>query len=280
MRSDDMKVAAVILTKNEADVVGRCLASVRWCDERIVIDSGSSDRTAEVCQSAGARVVVHQQQGAFNIAEQRNWALENAGIVSEWVLFVDADEVIPAALRDAIRETLDVAHLRVDAFELTPRYLFWGRWLRRTQGFPNWHARLVHRGAAKFAGGVWEHFAPGARVGRITEPYDHYANAKGFSDWLSRHDRYSTWDAATIVACLESGRTDALQTERKRTLRRFAAKYYMFRPFVRFIYTYVWRMGFLEGSAGLVYCCQYFIYETMVVIKVLELKRRRAKLPL
>jgi len=162
-----------------------------------------------------------------------------------------------------------------NAYELTPKYLFWGKWLKRTQGFPNWHARLVQRGAAGFAGGVWEHFDDKAVIGRIWEPYNHYANSKGFSDWLARHDRYSTWDAEKIVAFLESGDATALATHKKQRLRVWAARLYPLRPVARFINLYVLRFGFLEGAPAFVFSWLYFFYEGMTVVKVMELKRLR-----
>ena len=84
----------------------------------------------------------HRQDGPFNIAEQRNWAIASCSIESEWILFLDADEELTARTVDAIEKACARAD-DYDAFELTPKYLFWGRWLKRTQGYPNWHARLV-----------------------------------------------------------------------------------------------------------------------------------------
>jgi glycosyltransferase involved in cell wall biosynthesis len=272
-------VACVVLTKNEAVNLERCLASVAWCAEHVVVDSGSTDRTREVAESLGARFQVHVQSGAFNIAEQRNWALTSTGIASDWVLFLDADEEVTPALRIAIEKEL-AAGAKVNAYELTPRYLFWGTWLRYTQGFPNWHARLVRRGVAGFAGGVWEHFDSRASIGRIAEPYNHFANSKGLSDWLARHDRYSTWDAEMIVAFLETNNPKALGTERKVGLRLWAARLYPLRPFARFIQTYFGRLGFLEGMPALVFCLLYFFYELMTVVKVIELKRIKSGKPL
>jgi glycosyltransferase involved in cell wall biosynthesis len=272
-------IACVILTRNEEANLPRCLASVAWCVERVVVDSGSSDRSCEVAAALGARVVVHRPDGVFNIAEQRNWALDSADLTAEWVLFLDADEEATPAMRTAIEQAVANAG-ELNAFELTPRYLFWGRWLKRTQGFPNWHARLVRRGQVGFAGGVWEHFDARARRGFIAEPYNHYANSKGLSDWLARHDRYSSWDAQRIAEYLGSGDAAALGTTRKATMRRWAARWYPLRPFARFAHTYFLRLGFLEGYPAFVFCTLYFFYEWMTVIKVIELKRVRRAEPL
>lgn len=265
---------AIVLTKDEEANLVRCLDSLRWCREIVVIDSGSTDGTQERAGALGAQVLVHIQAGPFNIAEQRNWALAHARLADGWVLFLDADETMPPELAAEITRITTDATLAYTAYELTPRYLFWGRWLRRTQGYPNWHARLLKVGATRFTGGVWEHFAT-AQVGRISIPYDHHANSKGLSDWLARHDRYSSWDAEKIVDFLESGNPGALGTNRKLGLRCWAARLWPLRPVARFVQMYFLRLGFTEGMPAFVFCLLYATYEFMTVVKIVELKRRR-----
>jgi len=268
-------IHAVVLTLNERDNMARCLESLRWCGRVCVVDSGSSDGTQQEAEALGAEVFVHQQKGAFRISEQRNWCLENCGFKEgEWVLFLDADEVIPTDLSLEIKNI--VSEHKYDAYEMTPRYIFMGKWLRRTQGFPNWHPRLVRVGKARFDGGVWEHFAAGMWVGRIGKPYDHYANSKGFADWLKRHDRYSDWDAEKICAYLSSGKVEALGTERKIGLRKLAAKLWPVRPLVRFVHMYLFRGGWTEGWQALIFCLLYSFYELMIVVKIIENRRRKA----
>jgi len=278
MSSSDF--AAVILTRNEAANLDRCLASLRWCGEIVVVDSGSTDGTQVKAAELGARVLEHIQPPPFKFDEQRNWALDHAAIGTPWVLFLDADETVPPELAGELQRICGDAGCSFDAFELTPRYLFWGKWLKRTQGFPNWHARVARLGKARFAGGMWEHFVPGTRVGRIATSYDHFANSKGLSDWLVRHDHYSSWDAEKVVAYLESGETSALGTERKKCLRLWAARMWPLRPWARFVQMYLLRLGFLEGRAALAFCLLYFSYEWMTVMKIVELRRLRRGLPL
>jgi glycosyltransferase involved in cell wall biosynthesis len=273
-------VTAVVLTKNEVSNLERCLSSLRWCEHIVVLDSGSTDGTQLRAQELGARVFTHVQPAPFKIDVQRNWALDHTGITTPWVLFLDADETVPLELAHELMRICGDEACAFDAFELTPRYLFWGCWLRRTQGYPNWHPRLVRLGRARFAGGVWEHFAEGAKVGRVEIPYDHFANSKGLSDWLSRHDRYSSWDAEKIVAYLDSGKDEALGSVRKVGLRRWAARLWPLRPWARFCQTYFLRLGFLEGRAALAFCLLYFCYDWMTVVKIVERRRLREGLPL
>lgn len=277
MNSD---ISAAILTKNEVCNLNRCIESLQWCQEIIVVDSGSTDGTIQLAESLGAKVFTHIPSSPFKISEQRNWALQNCNLKSEWVLFIDADEVIPSNLATEIRRVCSANNQQYNAYELPARYLFWGKWLKLTQGYPNWHSRLLKLGEVTFTGGVWEHLVSGAKVGRINIPYDHYANSKGFGDWLERHDRYSSWDAQKVVEFLETGKASALGTERKLKLRLLAAKLWFMRPIIRFIQMYFLRLGFLEGVTAVIFCLLYAMYEFIIVVKIIELRRKKSGLGL
>lgn len=204
------RITAVVLTLNEEVNIQRCLLSLSWADEVVVVDSNSTDRTVDIARASGARVVRHRQTGTYLNAEQRNWALEHADLTGDWILFVDADEAVPVALAEEIRERCQ-NDVGLDAYQLAPKYLFWGRWMRRCMRYPAWHDRLLRSGQANFTGGVWEHFSAGPRLGRIAEPYLHYGNSKGFEDWLERHSRYSSWDATSVLRYLDTTDPRALE---------------------------------------------------------------------
>lgn len=273
-----------MLCLDEAANLPRCLASLGWCDELLVVDSGSRDGSRELAHSLGARVLEHRSPGRFLITEQRNWALHHGSLSSDWVLFLDADEQVGAACREAIQRAIG-ANDAPDGFELTPRYWFLGRWLRRTQGYPNWHPRLLRRGRLTFEGGVWESFAAGGpqgrpRVGRIAAPYEHFAFSKGIDDWLERHRRYADWEAERITAYRSGEGAAALGTGRWLRLRRLAAQLWPLRPLLRFGQKYVLQGGFLEGWQGLLFALLMAGYDLITVVKVIELRRRARGLPL
>lgn len=277
--SSTTSIAGVVLCLNEIKNLPRCLNSLQWCDEILVVDSGSTDGSQRCAERHNARVMQHRQAGRFLISEQRNWALEHSGIQSSWVLFLDADEVIGPECRRAIQKAISNQR-DADGFELTPRYWFLGRWLKRTQGYPNWHPRLLRRGRLQFEGGVWESFSDGSRVNRIQEPYEHYAFSKGIDDWLERHGRYADWEAEKITAYLAGGGAAALGTRRWLRLRELSALLWPIRPLLRFVQKYVLQRGFLEGWQGLVFALLMTGYDFITVIKVIERRRQQEGLPL
>ena len=273
------KIAGVVLTLNEEQDLARALQSLSWCDELLVLDSGSTDSTQQVAERYQARFIQHRQDPPFLITDQRNWALDHCGLSSDWVLFLDADEEVGSKLAHAIQLTI-LSKSNLDAYELTPRYWFLGRWLKHTQGYPNWHPRLIRRGSTYFEGGVWESFAPDSRVGRISVPYEHYAFSKGFDDWLERHRRYSTWDAEQIIAFLATRQSTTLASLRWRRMRLFLSQFWWLRPPLRFLQKFVLQAGFLEGWQGLLFALMMAGYDMMTAIKVIELLRRQKNLPL
>lgn len=272
-------IAGVVLTLNEEQDLSRALRSLKWCDELLVVDSGSNDRTAEVATQCGAHFVQHVQSPPFLITEQRNWALDKAGLTSDWILFLDADEEVSPALANHLLACIN-SKSALDAYELTPRYWFLGKWLKRTQGYPNWHPRLVRRGAAQFMGGVWESFAPDVKVGRVSHPYEHYAFSKGFDDWLERHRRYSSWEAEQIVDYLTTHSPTSLLTTRSRSIRLVMSRFWFLRPPARFIQKYILQLGIIEGWQAFLFSLMMSFYDLMTVIKVIELLRKKRNLPL
>ena len=272
-------ITGVVLTFNEETDLGRALSSLSWCDDLLVLDSGSTDQTRHVVLQHGARFLTHIQSGPFLVTRQRNWALEHGEIKTQWTLFLDADEEIGPTLRKDIQHTLLNA-IDIDAYELTPRFWFLGKWLKHTQNYPNWHPRLVRTGHIRFEGGVWETFSTLSRVGRINEPYEHYAFSKGLDDWIERHRRYATWEAERTHKYNKTHNLHSFATQRKLYLRAAASYLGLLRVPLRFIQKYFCHLGFLEGREGLLFSLLMATYELYISIKIVELNRREMNLPL
>jgi glycosyltransferase involved in cell wall biosynthesis len=272
-----MCFSTVILTFNEETNLPRCLASLAGCDDIVVVDSGSGDRTQEIARSAGIRVV---ERKFDTFAGQRNFANEHIPFKHSWILHLDADECMTPALFAEIESVC-----REDsksAFLIANKLMFMGRWIRHVTTYPTYQARLVRLGEAAFKiaghGTVLERSARGTGV--LREPYIHHNFSKGLADWLTRHNQYSSAEAARIVQERSSFTQSWSQFRRGETpearrqgLKR-CADFIPLRPFVRFVYLYFLKLGFLDGRAGFDYSVLMAFYDFLIKIKVRELRQR------
>ncbi len=268
-----MPYSTLILTKDERANLTRCLESLVDCDDVVVLDSGSTDGTQHIAESHGARLFFRPFD---NFANQRNWAIDNVPFRHEWVLHLDADECVTPALH---AELLAVTHDdTTSAFLVANKLIFMGRWIRHASMYPYYQARLLRLGESRFQQtGHGQHLAFATRgTGRLREPYLHYNFSKGISDWLERHNRYSTDEARRLAR--ESGddrvrlldaffgpSTEATQQARKRL-----ADSLPLRPVVRFLYCYFWKLGILDGVPGFHYCMLLAIYDYLIRLKLRE----------
>ena len=263
--------SVLILTRDEEANLGRCLASVSDCDDVVVLDSGSRDRTTEIARAAGGRVFTR----AFDdFAGQRNFAQREIRFRHSWVFHLDADEQMTPALSAECRTV--AARTDVDGFYVAPRMLFQGRWIPHCTDFPAWQARFVRAPQFTFVQtGHGQREAPHLRLGRLQENYLHDLSAGGEATWLDKHRRYAAQEAAAHLAGggvrwhhLVSA--DAL---RRRRALKSASLALPGRPVLRFLYQYFLRGGFLDGAPGRRYCQLLARYEQFIAD---ELRRLRA----
>jgi len=220
-------LSAIVITRNEAANIGECLDSLAFCDERIVVDCGSTDGTAEVARDKGALVEFHEWRG---FGAQKNHALALA--TGTWVLSIDADERVTPELAAAIREA--VAMGDADAWEFPRLSSFCRRQMRHSGWYPDYVLRLFRRGQARFDDViVHERVICTGVVKRLRPPLIHHPVAR-LEDALSRMDRYSTASAEAIVA---RGRRVSFMTGIGHGL-------------YSFLRTYFLRAGFLDGAEG------------------------------
>ncbi|MGD0900435.1 MAG: glycosyltransferase family 2 protein [Thermoguttaceae bacterium] len=275
-------VSILLLTLNEELNLPRCLEAITWCDDIVVLDSYSTDRTVAIAKAAGARVF---DRTFDNFAGQRNWALENVPFQHDWILHLDADEVCTPGLLSEI--VTRIGDSRYGAYRIPSKMIFLGKWLRFAGMYPSYQVRLGRNPVFRFkqvGHGQRENIDP-ARVGTLRHPYIHHSFSKGLHDWFAKHNRYSS-DEATELAGRET--TDGLDLSglvdwRDPTRRRRAIKAIVnrlpFRPTLRFFYMYFGHFGFLDGSAGYQYCRLLAMYQAMIDMKVGELRRREQEVP-
>jgi glycosyltransferase involved in cell wall biosynthesis len=268
--------SVLILTKNEEANIGACLESVSCCDDVLVLDSGSTDRTCEIAAAARARIL---RRDFDDFGSQRNYALDHGQFKHNWVFHLDADERFNEALRLECEEV--IAKDERSAYFVANRIIFLGRWIKHSSQYPYPQVRLVKMGEARFAksGHGQREDAPQRGAGYLRTPYDHFNFSKGIADWVNRHNRYSSEEAAEAAALCEGpvplrGVFSGDSLARKRALKRLHARLPA-RWLWKFFYLYVWKRGFLDGYPGFAYCVLNGFYDFLITVKIAERKAEK-----
>ncbi|HLY43606.1 MAG TPA: glycosyltransferase family 2 protein [Terracidiphilus sp.] len=277
-------VAVVILAHNESLHLPRALEHVaKFANEVFVVDSGSADNTVEIARRCGAQVLEHPFQ---NYARQFEWALANAPITSDWVMRLDADEVIEDDLADEIIARLPQFAADVTGVNLNRKTIFQGKFLKHGGRYPLWLLRIWRRGKAHIED-RWmdEHMVldEGRAVNFRGGFADH--NLHDLTFFIAKHNGYASREALDVLnrrmhlfgdpePSLAAGST-ARQASTKRFIKEAIYNRIPFEMSATayFLYRYIFQLGFLDGRAGLVYhVLQGFWYRFLVGAKVRELK--------
>lgn len=262
-----MKVSALILTRNEEANVAACLRSLSGIDDIVVVDSGSTDRTCEIAEEFGARIL---KRPFDNFANQRNFGLDKGDFRNEWILHLDADEVVTPEFLAALDNLSPTPG--IEGYRVPSKTVLNGQWLRYSGMYPTYQVRLGHRDRMRFVQvghGQREDLAP-EQVGIFKEPYLHYNFSHGTKHWLHKHVVYAEAEAEQVrrdrlEGLHVAGLFTLNKTQRRRVLKKLIGRLpVVFRPPLRFLHAYVLRLGFLEGSAGLQYAVMLSCYEAMI----------------
>ena len=278
-------LSILILTRNEQINLPACLDSVAFSDDVHVFDSMSTDRTEAIALERGATVT---RRPFDNWAAHQNWGLRNIPFRHPWVFYLDADEIVTPALKEALLAAVANPGPHV-AFRVQRRDFYGGTWLRHGQTSP-FYMRLFLPPKMRYERLVNPLSIPDGPVGQLPGYLDHFPFSKGVSDWLERHNRYSTFEAAEILARRQSrepfrvsGSLRSALFERDFHRRRYHQKELFYRlpgrAVVKFLALYVAKRGFFDGTAGLRYSLLQAIYEYMIVLKVDEMSRQQAAVP-
>jgi len=277
-------LTAVILTSNEECHIARAIESVRpFASEIVVVDSFSADKTVEISRSLGAVVL---QNPFVNQAKQFQWGLDNAPITSDWIMRLDADEVIEPELQREIAEKLPKLGPDVAGVNLKRKHIFLGRWIRHGGRYPLILTRIWRKGQGRIED-RWmdEHILVwGGRTVLFDAPFsDDNLNDLGF--FTDKHNKYATREAVDVLnrryglfaedqALTKDG--SSMQASVKRFIKE---RIYNRIPFPistlgYFLYRYIIQLGFLDGREGLIYhFLQGYWYRFLVGSKVLEFER-------
>lgn len=271
-------VSVLILTKDEESNIAGCLEGLRWCDDVVVLDSHSKDRTVEIARRfPNVRVV----QRVFDTEYmQRNYGLHEIGYAHDWVYICDADERVPADLREEIGRVARSAPATHAGYRLRYKNMFMGKWIKRSTGYPVWLIRLVRPRRVRYE--VREtnvHPIIDGQVGELQSHFLHYSFNIGLKRWFEKHNYYSGREALEAVKVRKGGRPrlgllrDADPLVRRRALKNLSF-FLPMRGAMRFLHNFVIRGGWIEGWAGFHYCALVSMYEYWIDLKVVEQERR------
>ena len=271
-----MSISVLILTLNEEINLPACLSSVAWSDDIVVLDSFSGDRTVEIARSVGARVFQRHHDTELG---QRNFGLREIPFKHEWVYMPDADEITTPELRDEMLAIAADPTRPESAFRVRFKVMFMGRWIRHSSLYPTWVVRLVRPSRIRFERDFHTSCVSDGPEGRLNNHFAHFSFNKGLGAWYDKHNRYSWHEAREALQNLESGSLDLAglfspdAPIRRRAMKRLSYRV-PFRPLMRFLYMYLFRLGMLDGWPGYVYCRLLMAYEYMIVVKMAEIRRR------
>ena len=275
-------VSVLIPTRNEAANLGRCLDAVAgWADEIVVIDSQSTDGTIQLAESYRAKVIQFKYQGGW--PKKRQWALENHQWKHDWILLLDADEILPPSVRREIQRELRAG--RHDGYWVPFRIYFLGKLLRfgdslllkrslfrRAKG--GYEMRLAAQDGSMSDIEVHEHVVVSGSTGRLRNAVRH-ENFNSLDRYIAKHNEYSNWEAKVV---LEGGANDlppsffGSQAQRRRWIK----QRFMKLPgasLLYFIYVYFFRLGFLDGRPGLIRAIFKAVQIFHVKAKIYEMQR-------
>lgn len=278
-----LPVTVIIPVRNEARNLPRCLESLRDVGEVFVIDSQSTDETCAISESFGAKVVQFRYQGGW--PKKRQWAMDTLPIAHDWILLLDADEVMTPELCREIRQAIQ--NPRMTGYRICLQMYFLGNLLRYCNA-SFWKLSLFRKGQARFECRlkdqdasmadmeVHEHMIADGPTAELRNPLVHH-NVESLSRYIKKHDEYSNWEARVLSRAPENseemrGSLFGTQAQRRRWLKRN-----LYRlpgsPVLLFFYRYVFRFGFLDGVPGLIYCTFQAVQMFHTKAKIYELRK-------
>lgn len=275
-------VSIIVPVREEAENLPRCLDCVKWADEIFVVDSQSTDATAEIAEARGAKVVQFDFNGTW--PKKKNWALENLPFKNDWAFILDADEVLPPEAEEEFAQAIANAG-EVAGYWINRRFMFMGKWLRHSY-YPNWNLRLFRHSLGRYEklteadtrsgdNEVHEHVIVQGPTSRLRCEMDHYA-FPSVEVFIEKHNRYSNWEARVSADRLLSGSAAQISSGhagRRRKLKQLS-QHLPFRPLLRFLYIYICQKGFLDGREGYYFARLHALYEFLSVAKTYELTKK------
>jgi glycosyltransferase involved in cell wall biosynthesis len=275
-------ISVAVFTLNEELNLPHCLSSLNGkCDDVVVIDSFSTDRTGQIAADNGARFVQNQFTG---FGDQRNWCLDQVEFKNSWLLILDADERVTEELWEEMIKAVQQANEKIAAFRLKRRFFWEGKWLRYANLYPSWVVRLIRIGSVRYVNrGHAETQEVNGLVGELkNDLLDE--NHKGLDEWRSRQCHYAHQEAVheSVLNGQPLSRIFSSDPLVRRTALKSLARTLPMRGLSYFLYSYLFRRGFLDGLVGLQFCLEKARFQAQTG-KILRESRRgnlhSAKIP-
>jgi glycosyltransferase involved in cell wall biosynthesis len=269
-----MPVSALIITKNEELNIAACLGTLGFCDDIVILDSLSTDRTLEIARGFPN---VRTMQRPFDTEwKQRNFGLHGVRFKNPWVYICDADERVPEDLAAEILRVIGDPALGHVAYRLRYRNMYLGKWIKHASSYPVWIMRLVRPACVTYE--VREtnvHPIVSGTVGSLQGNFIHYSFNSGLKRWFQKHNFYSTREALEGVKARQQERPRlALLRSADPMVRRRALKnlsYFLHgRAVFRFVLSFFLGGGWLDGLTGMHYCLMIAMYEYWIELKINE----------
>ena len=272
-------ISVLILTRNEQQDLPACLASVAWSDDIHVFDSFSTDSTVAIATAAGANV---HSRVFDDYATHRNAALREIPFKHPWLFLLDADERPSPELTAEILRIVASPLEKISGYRLRRRDFLFGTWLKHAQISP-FYIRLVRPERARYTRAINEVLEVDGMIAELTSPLDHFPFSKGISQWMDKHNFYSTMEAELIhrqqglqhpslITALTHPDFHERRLHQKAIFYRLPA-----RPFLKFLYMVIIRGAWMDGRSGLTYAALQSFYEYLIVLKTRESTGYQAK---
>jgi glycosyltransferase involved in cell wall biosynthesis len=243
------KITAIVPTFNNERIIQRCLESVKWADEILVVDSFSTDKTLDICREFGARIIQHEY---INSALQKNWAIPQAS--HEWILLLDSDEELEQGFAEEILNKLESAPDNIDGYRCSRRNLIYGKWVKTCGYYPDYQERLFRKKCRYIEREVHArvNIAP-ERRGQLNHDIIHH-DMPDLQKYWAKFPRYMKYELDQLI---KEGR-------------RFRLREITLRPLYMFCWSYFYKQGFRDGIRGFLLSVLLAYYNFIMYMKLWE----------
>lgn len=247
-------VTAIIPTFNNEKIIRRCIESVKWVDEILIVDSFSTDKTLDICREYGARIIQHEY---INSALQKNWAISQADY--DWIFLLDTDEELEPGFRGEVMAVLENPSENIDGYRCARKNLVYGKWVKTCGYYPDYLVRLFRKKCRYVEREVHAHIdVSPERTGELRRHIIHH-DFTDLNKYLMKFPRYMRYELDQLI---KEGR-------------KFRVREITLRPVYMFCWSYFYKQGFRDGIRGLLLSLLHAHYNFMMYMKLWEYERAK-----